>query len=184
MIWNRSIAIGIANADCVTCGGLGLIHHCPDQDIPCDCVLRAVFRACYQGFVECVALRERTAAVSWEPCRGPQGGRMFSRKREEYIVDFLNVAQRHLQSQEYRMFRYHFVLGADSNLCTRKLHMDRGTFFHALYRLEAKLGRVFAELKPYPLYPLRDYFGGIAHKGVKSQPVLELARRKPLPLPA
>ena len=182
MVWNRSTAIGIANAACTVCGGVGLIHDRADHDTPCDCVLRAIFRACYQGCLECVALRERTAAISWEPCHGPKGGRMFSRKREEYIVDFLNVAQRHLQPLEHRLFRYHFVLGADSNLCTRKLQMDRGTFFHQLYRLEQKLGRVYAELKPYPLYPLREYFGGVAHRGVKAEPATELKRRPPVGL--
>ena len=29
-----------------------------------------------------------------------------------------------------------------------------------LYRVTAKLGRTFAELEPYPLYPLSDYFYG------------------------
>jgi len=38
--------------------------------------------------------------------------------------------------------------------------MDRGTYFHSLYRLENRLGRVFAEVLPYPLYPLDEYFGG------------------------
>ena len=42
--------------------------------------------------------------------------------------------------------------------------MDRGSFFHAIYHMEEKLGRVYAELKPYPLFPLRDYFGGVVHK--------------------
>jgi hypothetical protein len=31
-------------------------------------------------------------------------------------------------------------------LCCRQLGTDRGNFFHAVYRIEQKLGRVFAEL--------------------------------------
>jgi hypothetical protein len=135
-----------------------------DQEIPCDCTLRAIFRACLTGFVECVALGERTASVSWEPCYGPTGGRVFSRKREEFIADFLKVTERVLTAEEYRIFRYHFLLGADYILCCQKLNMDRGSFFHELYRIEEKLGRTYAQLKPYPLYPLRDYFGGQIEK--------------------
>ena len=63
-----------------------------------------------------------------------------------------------LAESEHRLFRYHFLLGADWTLCTRKLGMSRGNFFHAVYRIEQKLGRVFRELQPYPLFPLDDYF--------------------------
>ena len=38
--------------------------------------------------------------------------------------------------------------------------MERGSFFHTVYRIEQKLGRVFRELKPYSLYPLDEYFNG------------------------
>ena len=36
--------------------------------------------------------------------------------------------------------------------------MDRGAFFHAVYKIEERLGRTFAELRPYPLFPLHEYF--------------------------
>jgi hypothetical protein len=39
------------------------------------------------------------------------------------------------------------------------LELTRGNFFHAVYRLEQKLGRVFLELRPYSLFP-REYFSG------------------------
>ena len=40
------------------------------------------------------------------------------------------------------------------------MKIDRGTFFHAVYRIEQKLGRVFRELQPYSLFPLDEYFRG------------------------
>jgi hypothetical protein len=43
--------------------------------------------------------------------------------------------------------------------------MDRGNFFHAVYRIEQKLGKVFRELEPYPLFPLSDYFNGPSRLG-------------------
>ena len=76
------------------------------------------------------------------------------------MADFCLVSRRSLTEAEHRLFRYHFLLGADWTLCARKLSMSRGNFFHGVYRIEQKLGRVFRELQPYPLFPLDDYFNG------------------------
>jgi len=63
--------------------------------------------------------------------------------------------------------------------------MDRGEFFHNIYRIEQKLGRAFAELKPFPLYPLDEYFGGMAHKlETSATSARELAAHFRLPLSA
>jgi hypothetical protein len=56
--------------------------------------------------------------------------------------------------------------------------MDRGTFFHSVYRIEHRLGRVFAELEPYALFPLDEYFGGMTHE--PAPPVPASLARKPL----
>ena len=87
-----------------------------------------------------------------------QGRSTWGRKLEEFAADFFLVSKRALNEDEFRIFRYHFLLAADWRLCCRKLKMDRGTFFHAVYRIEQKLGRIFRELKPYALYPLDEYF--------------------------
>jgi hypothetical protein len=76
------------------------------------------------------------------------------------MADFCLISRRTLDDAEHRLFRYHFLLGADWKLCTRKLGMGRGNFFHAVYRIEQKLGRVFRELEPYALFPLDEYFYG------------------------
>jgi hypothetical protein len=83
---------------------------------------------------------------------------MWSRKEEEYMADFDLVARRHLDAVHYKVFRYYFLLGGDWKLCARKLGIDRGKLYHAVYRVEEKLGKTFAELQPYPLYPPREYF--------------------------
>jgi hypothetical protein len=56
--------------------------------------------------------------------------------------------------------------------------MDRGNFFHAIYRIERILGRAFSEIQPYPLYPLDEYFGGTIRKdaGRALEPVPEVTR--------
>jgi hypothetical protein len=46
--------------------------------------------------------------------------------------------------------------------------MDRGIFFHIVYRMEEKLGRVYRELKPYGLYPLSEYFEDSRRESVAS----------------
>jgi hypothetical protein len=74
------------------------------------------------------------------------------------MADFTLVSRRRLEGLEYDVFRFHFLLGADWKLCCRRLNMDRGSFFHTVYRVQEKLGRVFAELEPYALYPLDEYF--------------------------
>jgi hypothetical protein len=76
------------------------------------------------------------------------------------------VSRRALNDFEHSIFRYHFLLGADWKLCGRQLGIDRGIFFHHIYRIEQRLGRVFRELEPYPLYPLDEYFGGSTRETV------------------
>jgi len=81
-------------------------------------------------------------------------------KDEEFIADFCLVSRRTLSPREHRLFRYHYLLGADWKLCCGKLNMERGAFFHEIYRIEQKLGRVFRELEPHALFPVDEYFNG------------------------
>ncbi|MDX2181390.1 MAG: hypothetical protein SFV18_17480 [Bryobacteraceae bacterium] len=123
-------------------------------------MLRSIFRACYDRFRLCVNKEKHMSRVSLEHT-GSGGGRRYTwgRKDEEYIADFTLVSRRTLTEDEYRIFKFHFLLGADWKLCCRRLKMDRGNFFHAVYRIQQKLGKVFRELQPYALYPLDEYFG-------------------------
>ena len=82
----------------------------------------------------------------------------WGRKDEEYLADFELIARRCLDPWRYRVFRFHYILGADASLCCRRLGVTRGSFFHAVYRIEEILGEAFATLQPYALYPPRDYF--------------------------
>ena len=93
------------------------------------------------------------------------------------MADFFLIARRTLDARLFQLFRFHYLLGADWRLCSRRLGMDRGTFFHAVYRIERKLGKAFAETQPYGLYPLDEYFGGV----VREEPVKPLS---PIPMAA
>ncbi len=127
--------------------------------------------------------------VSLEFTPGRDRRLSWGRKDEEYVADFCLVSRRALGEDEYRIFNYHFLLGADWKLCCRKLKIDRGNFFHAVYRIEQKLGRVFRELKPYPLYPLDEYFNGSTRYWDAPPvtpapiPLRELRKRLRVPLP-
>jgi hypothetical protein len=124
-------------------------------------VLRAIFRACYGHFCRCATKEKHISRLSLEFAPGKPGGSFtWGRKDEEFMADFILVSRRTLGDSDYQVFKYHFLLGADYRLCCRKLGMERGAFFHAVYRIEQSLGRVFRELEPYALFPLDDYYNG------------------------
>jgi len=160
MDWSRSETLALAMHQCAHCLGSGLRLGRKDVLAPCNCVLRTIFRVCYRRFVSCATQERHLSQVGLEPQLGRQRPMTWGRKDEEYMADFCLVSRRSLDEFEYRLFRYHFLLGADWRLCCRRLGMDRGNFFHAVYRIEQKLGRIFRELEPYSLFPLDEYFQG------------------------
>jgi hypothetical protein len=189
MDWNRSNAIGLASTTCNCCQGQGMRTVHKVREAPCNCVFRAIFRACFNRFRECTELGAHTSTVSLEFCDGHDGRRAYARKREEYIADFSLVSRRMLEDEDHQIFRYFFLLGADWKLCCHRLKLDRGNFFHSVYRIEQKLGRGFAELEPYALYPLDEYFGGVikkeaCHSSLADPLQSHTERRIPLPLSA
>ena len=160
MEWTRSETLALASPSCSFCHGLGLWERPSVGEQPCNCVFRAIFRACYVRFRECVDREKDMSRLTLEPVKGRDRNKIWGRKNEEYSADFFLVSRRSLSASDFRLFRYHFLLGADWRLCCRKLNIDRGTFFHTVYRIEAKLGRVYRELQPYALFPLDEYFHG------------------------
>jgi hypothetical protein len=99
------------------------------------------------------------------------------RKNEEFSADFYLISKRTLTGEEFRIFKYHFLLGADWRLCCRKLKTDRGDFFHSVYRIEQKLGRAFRETRPFALYPIDEYFSGSTDEANALDNVLQLEPR-------
>ncbi len=188
MEWTRSDTIAIAKDTCTRCHGLGLRLGRNGELEPCHCVLREVFRACYAHFQLCTTKEKYLSRISLEI--RPGGGRtnIWGRKDEEFIADFILVSKRTLSEDDYRVFKYHFLLGADWKLCCRKLQIARGNFFHAVYRIERQLGRVFRELEPYSLFPIDQYYGGGRRDNaqlpaLESKPVTELKRRPRIIVP-
>lgn len=159
-VWKHSDVIGLASNRCTYCEGMGLRCVYKSHTVPCACIFRSVFRICMNRFRECVANEGLTGTVSWEYYGGTQGYHVYSRKREEFTADLCLISRRTLEPAEYELFRLYFLAGADWKLCATRLKMERGVLFHAIYRIERKLGRAFAETEPYGLFPLDEYFGG------------------------
>jgi hypothetical protein len=136
-----------------------------DKQAPCNCVFRAAFRACYDRFRESVIAGEQPGNVAWEIIGGPGGRRMYSRRHEEYAADFTLIARRTLDDSDYRIFRIYHLLGADWRIAAKYFGLDRGKFWHAIYRIEQRLGRAYCEVEPYALFPLDEYFGWTVRKG-------------------
>lgn len=178
MEWNRSETLGLASVQCTTCHGLGLRFIKRGMEAPCHCVLRSIFRACFRKFRQCIEKEKHLSQCTLQFTGGRERSFSWGRRDEEYIADFLLMARRQLTEAEYRIFRFHHLLGADWRLCTMKLKMDRGSFFHYVYRLEARLGRAFRETEPYGLFPLDEYFQGATKEVVAIMPPPE----GPLPL--
>jgi hypothetical protein len=172
MDWTRSETLALAAPGCNVCLGLGLRIGRNEATYPCNCVLRAIFRACFERFRDCMSREKHVSKVTLDPVPGKDHRGAWGLKNEEFAADFCLVSKRTLSASEYRVLRCHFLLGADWKLCCIKLRMDRGTFFHAVYRIEQKLGRVFRELEPYALFPVDDYFNGPV-KGVNSCETVE-----------
>jgi hypothetical protein len=152
MEWNRSETLVLASAKCKHCKGTGLRQLLEGPPEPCNCVLRTIFRGCFRRFVECAC------TVSLELAVTQQAGAGWSRKNEEYLADFALIMRRVLTQEEQKLFRYHYLLGADSALCSKKLGIEKGVFFHTLYRIQHKLGRALRETEPYALFPTDEYF--------------------------
>ena len=164
---DRSDLVALALGACTRCKGSGM-----DQGSVCACVNRGVFRAVLNKFRECAAGAHLLRTRSIEAISGPRGKASYGSKLSEFVGDVHIVGKRTLCVDDWNVFRFHHLLGADWKLCCQRLNMTRGNFFHACYRIEETLGRVFRELKPYPLYPLDEYF----------QPITRTVDARPLPV--
>lgn len=158
MKWSRSKTLALAQHDCVLCLGVGLrVSETGLRSEPCYCVLREIFRACFRRFLQATSSYSISRATIGQN-EGPKHLAGWGRKNEEFAADFDLVARRTLSARHYEIFRQHLVLGRDHNFCCARLGMERGAFFHDVYRVQAALGRACAETEPYPLFPVDEYF--------------------------
>lgn len=175
MKWSQSETLALARHGCTRCLGIGTRASRGGKPAPCSCVYRTVFRACYGRFRYCANKEKSMSQACLEYRPGRERCFTWGRKAEEYVADFVLVSRRTLDAEEYKLFNFHFLLGADWKLCCQRLKLDRGNFFHAVYRIEQKLGKVFRELEPYSLFPVDEYF----QDNLRRQPVVEQREVRP-----
>lgn len=111
-------------------------------------------------------------AVQYERVGHAQGrcAIVASFKRAEYAADFVMLARRVLADRpvELAVFLAYHVEDLEWLVAVPRINqsihpprlLDRGSFFHAVYRAEGLLGAAIVESRPYSLFPPRDYFSG------------------------
>jgi hypothetical protein len=169
--WTSSSAMTLALVHCGHCSGLGE-RQGQRRTLVCACVYRAVFRTCLRRYRDYCTREKYMSRVTLDMIPGSQGRGAWGRKQEEYCADFELIARRELTEFEQRLFRLHFLEHNDWKFCTQRLKLDRGNFFHAVYRVEQKLGRAYSETKPYPLHPVDEYLHGVmlgARSGLRNR---------------
>jgi hypothetical protein len=166
--WSRGHIVILADRACRVCGGLGghsalgsgrdLQPSARSNDSVwrvCGCVTRAVFRECHERYLRASAAQQAAQSMPrWE------GGTCWARPHENYRADFCNLARRALTPTDYRVFEAHFLCGLEwgTKACL-KIGLTRGNFYHAVYRIQHQLGRVYYETQPYALWPGFDEAG-------------------------
>src|SRR5262249_21110738 len=166
----RATTATLARLSCTTCLGSGIKQEKDAEIVPCSCVLRAVFRACYARFRDCVQKEKYMSRVSFEHFGGKERRLMWGRKNEEYVADFHLVSRRALDPFHYQIFSYHFLLGGDWRLCCPRLGLDRAQFYYAVYKLEELVGRVSYDLEPRAVFPPREYFATSIVRPLRPRP--------------
>jgi hypothetical protein len=167
------MTMALAMHGCTCCHGLGMVG--PFKRVrPCNCVLRRIFRICLNKYLSIADNQHtvRTGAAWMQLGSCPLGAgqvtsrkssnrqrrNVWSRPHEEFLADVEILARRTLNPRELRLFQMYHLAALDWKATAPRLGFNRGEFFHAVYRTEQKLGRVFAETQPYGLYPVDGYF--------------------------
>lgn len=170
----RTDWLSAVDLSCAVCHGTGW----RSEGSVCLCVWRGVFRDVYGRFKYC-AESGYHKPISLDGTSGPQGRRTgYGIRHAEFMADFCLIAKRTLTPLEHTMFKYHFLLGADWKLCGQKMGLNKGQCFKVIYRLTQKLGRTFATLEPYGLYPVDVYLSGSTrHPDIRPFPARDDAPR-------
>lgn len=133
----------------------------------CRCVARRVFREVWCRYIYAAHAGMWVWRVGVEKC---PWGFLTGHKHVEFAADVVLSARRVLDDWHFQVWKVHFLEGKDWRECLPPLRRfarlsgrderlaSRGHFFHSVYRVEERLGRTWAEMEPYPLFPTRVYY--------------------------
>jgi len=150
---NRPRLAHLAHTHCATCHGIGVLFGRRSEPVPCNCVYRTVFRHCLSKYHNLGRMVENHAVM---PRRRKKA--VWEYPGLEFRADFELIARRTLAEREWQVFWLHKLQGFDWKLCCLRLKLDRGNFFHAVYRMETQLGKALMTVKPFALHPVDGYF--------------------------
>lgn len=146
--------IALAKTGCEACNGLGR----KDGGEACSCVGIRCFEIVMNKFRYASAGHHLAPPISIHHFTSGGGRSVGSRlSNEEYCADVFLTAKKTLNSDDFRLFRFRHLLGADVNRCARQLHTTRDAIIQRLEYIESRLGETWRTLKPYSLMP-REYF--------------------------
>jgi len=122
-------------AGCYACRN-GIRHN----GMVCSCVYRAIFRNVLARYK---LERQKTAVIGTGICRIHN---MYARPSEEFQADVLAITRRTLSARDWKFFKQYFLIG---NFVSTTRY----------YPIMTRLGQAYVNTRPYPLYPLTEYFG-------------------------
>jgi len=148
------VALSNANERCTYCQGTGRVKAYKATRV-CVCAYRGIARKCMDRY------RIIRTSGPWGKCsiqRSEGGGLMRGFKEVEFLADVDLAARRVLSAEERKVYELYSVGGFAWDQCARKLGMDRGNFFHAVYSVERKLGKAvyLAGIFPAGRYLVED----------------------------
>lgn len=145
------LALAKSLASCTSCHGLGRSEK---RGVTCRCVYRNISSECLERYLNLVEGEAEGRDCFMEISQ--HGHLMATMKASEYIADFDMAARRALDETEKKVLELYFLKDLIWRQCALRLQIDRGTFFHAVYRTMERLGR---ELALAEIWPLDAYFG-------------------------
>lgn len=146
----------LAAQGCARCFGLGYRFGRGAQLVACGCVLRAAFDHVHWRYRRIGRELSGARLTQEAGAHGPT----WSMKNADFCADFAVLAKRTLgeDSLSYVIFKLHFLDCCDWKVCARRMRINRGHFFHAVYRIKEKVGAALLGTLPFALYPTDSYF--------------------------
>ena len=142
--YERSM-LALAQIGCKGCGGCG---ETPGTNQACSCVLRAIGAVCLE--------RYRRTGPSARSCgHVTRSGILYSFPNCDFRVDVGMAARRALTGRDLVTFRRYWEYAQPYKVILAETGASHGDFWHAVYRIETRIGR---ECLLGALYPTLAYF--------------------------
>ena len=159
----------LGHAGCQLCRGTGLqLGTTATGWHLCHCVERAIFRICLNEWrrlrdqngvrIQCTDF-ERFTTSKTRQHTGANNYKTFGNPQAEFVADFELLAARTLTLVEFAVFDHHHL---QEKPWKSFKGLSRGNYFHAIYRVEQKLGVTFSTTKPFAPFPFDLYYQRIS----------------------